>query len=459
MDPRGRSLRFLPLAAALLLVVGLQSSMAYLRGSSDALPARSVVLISIDTLRPDRLGAYGYDRPTSPTLDALAADGARFAACVAPAPWTPPSHISMLTGLYPSRTGIRAVSDDLRPEVHTLAEEMRARGFHTAAVVGSDLVLPCARCRAGFDSLTEVPWRGNPDGQGPVVADRGDDVTAAAVHWLDARDARDRFFLFVHYYDVHSDYRPRPAMALRFGADPNDMEPGNTTYLIDRRESSDIPVRDQEQMKRLYDAEVRQLDELLRTLFDSLKARNLWSDTLIVVAADHGEEFLEHGGLLHGRTLYEELVHVPLIMRGPGVPHGRVISHVVSLVDLMPTILDAVGAPPRDGLTGRSLLPMLTGADRDWVERAASEADQTRRKRMVRVGNLKLIEDRGTGYELYDLAQDPRERHNLAAERPEQVGVLAGEMRAVLTDGTPSATGTLDNATRERLRALGYLDE
>jgi arylsulfatase A-like enzyme len=459
MIPPGKHLRPIAVAAALLIGAALLEGTALRDGGAGALPARRVVLVSIDTLRPDHLGAYGAARATSPTLDELAADGARFAKCVAPAPWTPPSHVSMLTGLYPSRTGVRSVGDELRPGVHTLAATLRERGFQTAAVIASDLVLPCARCREEFESVTEIPWRGDGSPDSPVIVDSGDAVTNAAERWLAARRPDDRFFLFVHYYDVHSDYRPRPDMARRFGADPADLEPGDNRWLIDKRDHGDVSPAALAQMQRLYDGEIRQLDDVLRNFFAYLRAHGLWEGTLIVVTADHGEEFLEHGGLLHGRTLYEELVRVPLILRGPGVPRGRVVPHVVSTVDVVPTILAAVGAPPPDGLDGRSLLPLLAGDDRRWADRAASEADQTHRKRMVRVGPLKLIHDDETGDELYDLRDDPGERRNVAAERPREVADLAATMASTLAGAAPAGAPRLDDATRERLRALGYLND
>jgi arylsulfatase A-like enzyme len=445
--------------AGALLAGGLLFGSALRPSTTGDPPARRVVLISIDTLRADRLGAYGAARPTSPTLDALARGGARFASCVAAAPWTPPSHVAMLTGLYPSRNGVQAVTDQLRPGVATLAGEMRAHGFATAAVIASDLVIPCTRCRQDFDSVTEIPSRGDQVNGGPVVVDSGEDVTNAALDWLRMHGARDRFLLFLHYYDVHSDYRPRPAIALRFGADPHNLEPGNNRFLIDNRMNADLPRPAIEQMRRLYDGEIRQLDEVLRGLFDFLQAHGLWEGTLIVVTADHGEEFLEHGGLLHGRTLYEELLHVPLILSGPGIPRGRVVPNVVSLVDLAPTILEAVGVPAGSTLDGHSLMPLLAGDDRSWQNRAASEADQEHRKRMLRAGNLKLIEDRSSGAELYDLASDPGERHNVAADRPAVVADLALAFQRMLPASAPHGPEILSDEARQRLRALGYLDE
>ncbi|HEY2387158.1 MAG TPA: sulfatase [Candidatus Binatia bacterium] len=459
MSRPGKHLRLASVAAALLVGAALLCGAALRADVTGVLPARRVVLVSIDTLRPDHLGAYGAPRATSPTLDALAAEGTRFTTCVAPAPWTPPSHVSMLTGLYPSRTGVRGVRDELRPGVHTLAAMLRARGFLTAAVIASDLVLPCARCREDFESVTEIPWRGDGSPSSPVIVDSGVEVTRAAERWLATRAPADRFLLFVHYYDVHSDYRPRPEMARRFGADPGNLEPGDNRWLIDNREHGAVSPAALTQMQRLYDGEIRQLDDVLRGLFAYLRARGLWEGTLVVVTADHGEEFLEHGGLLHGRTLYEELVRVPLILRGPGVPRGRVVRHVASLVDVVPTILAAVGVPPPDALDGRSLLPLVAGDDVRWADRAASEADQTRRKRMVRVGPLKLIRDEAGGDELYDLRDDPGERRNLAAERPREVAELAAAMASMLAGAAPAAPPTLDDDTRARLRALGYLDE
>jgi hypothetical protein len=164
-------------------------------------------------------------------LDRFAVEGTRFATCIAAAPWTPPSHVSMLTGLYPAHHGIRNVGYPLQPGVRLLSERLRERGFRTAAIVASDIVLPDARCRAGFEHYQEIPWRRARPTPGPEVLNTGADVTAAATAWLEGLASDDPFFLFLHYYDVHSDYAPEPRVGALLGASPN-LEPGSTSFLV-----------------------------------------------------------------------------------------------------------------------------------------------------------------------------------------------------------------------------------
>ena len=198
-------------------------------------PVSRVVLISIDTLRADRLGSYGYTRPTSPVLDALAREGMRFARCTATSPWTSPSHMSMLTGLYPSRHGIRGHSNALRAGVETLAQQLQTRGFHTAAIVASDLVLPCEACKAAFEYYRDFEWQKTPDAAGPSILNRAADVNKAAVAWLRDLPPAAPFFLFLHYYDVHADYAPEPRFARLLGAD-SDLTPGTAAFLVSARD-------------------------------------------------------------------------------------------------------------------------------------------------------------------------------------------------------------------------------
>ncbi len=420
-------------------------------------PVNRIILISIDTLRADRLGAYGYARPTSPVLDAFAADGVLFARCSASSPWTPPSHTSMLTGLYPSRHGVFEVGRELRAGVRTLAEEFGARGFRTAAVVASDLVLPCKRCKSTFEHYDEIEWERKDGRSGPRVLNRAADINAAALAWLGGLPPEAPFFLLLHYYDVHSDYAPEPRFARMFGAGP-DLEPGETDSLIATRQGRTMQPHEVEQIQRLYDAEIRQLDTRLGELFDELVRRGIWEDALIVVTSDHGEEFREHGGFLHGRTLYEEVLHVPLIVRGPGIPAGRVVDAMVSLADIMPTMLALARVPVPDGLDGHALLPLLADGAAVWPELVLSEADHFNERQAIRAGQYKLIRSKSADDELYDLAADPGEHDNLADRERARSADLAGRMRGVLAGRSPARVRPLTEVERARLRVLGYVD-
>lgn len=453
-DPaRGvRVLRLIPFACLLIALGGRVATTV-----PGALPVQRVILISVDTLRADRLGAYGYPLPTSPVLDRFAAEGTRFATCIAAAPWTLPSHLSMLTGLYPARHGAVHLRRPLRTGVRLVSEELQGRGFRTAAIVASDLVLPNERCRRGFDHYQELPWRNDGTAPGPTVLNTGAQITTEATTWLEGLAPDDPFFLFLHYYDVHSDYAPEPRFQALLGAGP-DLEPGSSTFLIDRREEGPVAPPEHVQMQRLYDAEIRQLDEHLGRLFDALQRLGLWSRTLILVTSDHGEEFQEHGRLLHGRAVYEETMHVPLLMRGPGVPQGRVITELTSHVDLTPTILAATRTGIIEQLDGVSLLPLLAGTDLGRPDFVVGGATQFGRVRMVRTARFKFIDHRDQADELYDLALDPGERTNIIAHEPTRHARMADRLAGSGNRSLNNPVGQLSITDRERLRALGYLD-
>ncbi len=416
-----------------------------------------VILISIDTLRADHLGAYGYSRPTSPTLDALAAQGARFTNCVAVSPWTLPSHVSMFTGLYPSHNGVTGTGTELKRHVRTLVDLLSQRDFATGAVIAADLVLPCRRCRSGFDSVTYFEWKAEPGSEGPSILDTGEDVTEAAIRWLDKNGEHD-FFLFLHYYDLHSDYAPKETFARAVGAKMENPQAGSHEYLLRHRDTGNLRPEEVEQAAALYDGEIRKVDSLLKEVLAFVKRRGWWDKTLIVVTSDHGEEFQEHGGLLHGRKMYEELLHVPLIIKGPGIPAGKVVPAVVQHTDIAPTILAATGTPLPEGLDGRSLLELVAGRERSWKNQAVAEADHFHRKQMARAESLKLIVDRSGAVELYDLESDPAEQTNLAAARPTAVARLKRLLPELLGAATnPAPARPLSPRERQRLQALGYL--
>ncbi len=440
-------------AACLLLALGGRLATPV----SGPLPVRRVILVSVDTLRADRLGAYGYPRPTSPILDRFASEGTRFATCIAASPWTLPSHISMLTGLYPTHHGALHVRQPLRTGVRLVSEELAGHGFRTAAIVASDLVLPNEGSRRGFEHYQEFPWRDLAATSGPSILNTGAEVTAAATTWLEHLTADDSFFLFLHYYDVHSDYSPEPRFRTLLGADA-DLEPGSSTFLIAHRDDGALTAKERLQTQRLYDAEIRQLDAHLGTLFGALRELGLESRTLVVVTSDHGEEFREHGRLLHGRALYEESMHVPLIMRGPGVPRGHVVTQLTSHVDITPTILAATGTGLADQLDGSSLLRSLTAFDDERPDFVVGGATHRGDVRMVRTARFKLIDRRVGNDELYDLELDPGERTNIIAHQPSRHAGLARRFARSGGQLSNDPVGQLSTTDRERLRALGYLD-
>ena len=443
-----------PAAALLLLAIAAFGG----AGCHDA-PPRNLLLISLDTLRADHLGCYGYGRPTSPFLDSLAKDGVVFERAFSAAPWTLPSHTSLFTGLYPSQHGVKNEGFSVPKDVLTLPQALGERGFATAAVVSAHFLAPRYGLDRGFERYIVVPTNTRHGGAATTVS-------AYGLEWL-AKENRRPFFLFLHYMDIHSDYAAAPRFESLFSAPYQGPVDGSTRQLREfMGKQIAFDAADRARLVDLYDAEIRQLDGALETLFTKLREQGTLEHTLVVVTADHGEEFFEHGGVLHGQSHYQELLHVPLILVGPGLPRGRRIATPVSLVDLAPTLLALFGAPAPLTLAGRDLAPLWRTPDASWPERDLfAEADRTieRRdtERAVIRGDWKLVLHRDTGErELYDLAADPREQANLAQQDPARAAQLADELTSALASEkhAPELPPVSDDERRQ-LQALGYLGE
>ena len=419
-------------------------------------PITNLVIVSIDTLRPDVLEAYGQPRPTSPAILAFARDGLVAEIAVSPSPWTLPAHASLLTGLYPTRHGVSSLVVGLPAQAQTLAERLSAAGFRTAAIVNSQYLSERYGWRRGFDEYEYVEE--TPSDSEPTA------VHARALEWLE-RSSAEPFFLFLHYYDVHSDYRSLPRYEQELLRPYRGRTNGRTRQLLlYERGEFRLRPRDARHLLDRYAAGVRQMDDGVAALLAAIEARGLAPRTLVILTSDHGEEFLEHGGVLHGRTLYDEVVRVPLILRGPGVPAGRRLPGPASLVDVVPTALSLLGLPVPDGLDGVDLSRHFeAGIPRD--RSVFSEADQRNQRtdslRAVRRGDWKLVLDRFTGrLALYDLAGDPGERVDVSAAQPERVRELRAEIEAFMAQppvGKPPVVAEFDAEEIEALRALGYL--
>jgi len=425
-------------------------------------PSLNVVLVSLDTLRADHLGCYGYGRPTSPALDALAAAAVRFASVTAPAPWTLPSHATLLTGLYPHRHGVKNYGTRLDDVTPTLASILAAKGYRTGAIVNHHFLGPNFGLMRGFAEADYVSEWSDDDPATRRLIDRSDLITDKAIAWL-AR-AEPPFFLFLHYFDLHSDYAPRPEYRAMFAGDYAGAIDGSTEQLLAiRANGTRLDPADRDHLVALYDAEIRQLDDQLARLFRALDARGLSDRTLLVVTSDHGEEFMEHGSVLHGRTMYQEVIAVPLLVRGPGIPRGVRVAQNVSLADLAPTILDVLGVAAPLGIDGRSVAGYWREPDRLHPEHLAfAEADWTNAqpdiKRMVRREGHKLHLDRTTdATELYDVLADPDEQHDLGAQQDDRVRELRADLDAFARDERPPVTVAPPTGdVLDRLRALGY---
>lgn len=434
----------------------------------------NVILVSIDTLRADHLSAYGYDRPTSPSIDALAASGLLFRQAYSHSPKTTPSHMTLMTSLYPAvhrvlnRTG-REIDSRLSPDIPTLPEMLHRAGYRSAAFTAGGNMNGGIGFARGFDRFEHMPVDAAPTFEAGADALR---------RWQADRDDRRPFFLFLHTVQVHGPYLPPPTDRALF-VDPDYAGPivSDRERLAARAAASGRSLatefwatadprspRELQHLRNLYDACIHYTDAQIGRLLEVVDELGLRDTTAVVLLADHGEEFMEHGGLRHN-SVFEELLHVPLIVRLPpaaGLDAHGIVEPSVRLVDVTPTLLDLVGLPTPGHLQGSSLLPRIRGTGdpprfvfAHWRERGV---------RSLRSGRFKLIrihED----LHVFDLLTDPAERHPVEAEHPAVLARLARDLkrlmeasRATAARVAPGDATSLDPATRERLRALGYLD-
>lgn len=438
----------------------------FLRRAPSPTAGKNVLLVSLDTLRADRMSAYGAKRPTTPRMAALAAKGARFGSARAPASSTPPSHMTMLTGASPCTHGVWGVHvEDQPPEnLESLAQILGREGYSTRAVTENAFVGAPWGFARGFDSFLE--FKGTPRSDGRIAAPTGLGPQTFAAARRALRSVADRrFFLFVHTYQVHAPREPAEPYASLY---PATESPGLTT---EQQPAAHNPA---DHDLRRYDQLVRQLDDLVGGLLDELDALGLREETLVVLTSDHGEAFFEHDVSGHGFWVWEEVLRIPLILAGPGVPPGVRPDEVVGLQDLVPTILDLVGQPSPAGLDGRSLRRLLNGDTLPerfhYAETAPGGVRALSSKRFK-------IHRRGARVRdiAFDLAKDPRETVPIPlaewAELPLAEAADLLRLRGVLDDWAAKCDqqremaaakrikqAGVDPLRREKLRALGYID-
>ena len=415
-----RAFRFgavIVLAAAAAALIGRERLQRLLPSS-----ARPLLLVSIDAVRADRVGCYGHSGGRTPSLDALAARGLRFAQATTVAPLTLPAHASLLTGTFPVRHGVRDNAGfRLAGDVPALAEVLRGRGYRTGAFVGSATLGAHTGLDRGFERYDA----------GTESARSGEAVVAGALEWLEGNRGRP-FFAWVHLYDPHA---PHEAPA---------------------------PYRSQfpETPEGAYDAEIASSDALVGRLLEALRSDGRLEATVIAVTADHGESLGEHQERGHAFFVYDATIQVPLIVAAPGLP-PRTVSDQVSLVDVMPTLLELVEAPAPADVQGRSLLsdplPPLPAVVETWAPRLRYGWSELV---AIRDGHDKLI--RAPRPELYDLRRDPAETEDLAARDPERVAALERRLADILSGlggaVVPGAPSVAEAALEARLRTLGDLD-
>lgn len=425
----------------------------------------NVLLYVADTLRADHLGCYGYERPTSPHIDAFARSAVLFERAVAQSSWTRPAVAALLTGRHPQEHGARRLMDALRPDVPTMAEMLRAAGYATAAFVTNLNVAAKFGFARGFDNFHYLPERKDRPGVYASAAE----LNAAAFGWL-AEHRAGPFFLYLHASDPHAPYRPQGPGARRFvppGIHPtiDEATPLRRLLAEPRLATPDNVAL----LAGLYDADVAALDEGFGAVLAEVRKLGIAGSTLVVFVADHGEEFHEHGGFEHGRTLYEEVVRVPLIVRIPGRTRaGRRVSRLVRQIDVLPTVLGALGLEVPEDLPGRPLLSEDGAADASAPAAALMETRlHPRALAGIVLGRWKAVwrEDRPGAVKLFDLARDPGERRDLSAERPivagyaKQTALRVQLAIAARAPRPPGATRVVDPQTEQRLRALGYVGQ
>lgn len=405
-------------------------------------PRVNLVLISLDTLRADHLGSYGYARPTSPTSDArIATQGTLFERVSTSFPHTVGSHMTLFTGVDPCVHGLdqTAWKDTrrVRDHVTTLAEALRAAGYETAAFTENAWVTAQIGFDRGFATFVEDSGVGFNNGNVEVTFRRG-------AEWL-ATHGREPFFLFLHTYQVHEPYEPPPGYVEQVAS-------GHGTDRV-------------AQENALYDGEIRYTDDVLARLLAALEQSGLEGNTLLVVTADHGQHFGEHRTFGHSTTLYEPVLHVPLILRGPGIPAGLRIPDPVGLIDVAPTVLELLGVPAPKDIQGRSLVPALHG---EALPPRDTYAELPERGLLaVRRGSLKLIlAQKSDAKFAFDLAADPGEEVDIASRLPATLWQqIADDHREhcrhdapMPSSDEPAPASIVNGQVRQKLEALGYAE-
>lgn len=421
---------------------------------------RNVLVYLTDTLRADHLRVYEPEtRVETPGLSSWARRAATFLSGHSQENWTKPSCATLLSGLFPWEHHATSEEAVVPESVELLGERLGDEGFHTGAFIANGFVSDRFGFRQGWSTYRNYIREGRRN-QARFVAE---DV----LHWLDERPEDRPFFLYVHTIDPHVPYMPPPDDLTRYDAEPYegvvDFRQNRTLLEGVKGGSIRLSARDRVRLEALYDGEITYHDRHFASVMESLARRGLDDETIVVFTADHGEEFWDHDSVGHGHSVWEELIRVPLIIRWPGVTDGaQRIDEAVGLVDVMPTILEALGEEVPDELSGRSVAQLLRGGREDAPRPTVTGFMNG--WRTIVVGRYKLIQRTTSHIGLYDLGADPEETVDLAASRPIAVRYLRGLLGMTLAGAErppaqrehEATRTTIDEATREQLEALGY---
>jgi arylsulfatase A-like enzyme len=418
----------------------------------------NVVIYLIDTLRADHLGLYGYDRPTSPNLDRFAEDAIVFESMQAQSSWTKPVVASIMTGLLPQQHGVQGREDNLAADARTIASILRLAGFATHAISTNSTVFSDFNFDVGFHVFDELGERPTDE-----VHQLSDAVNERFFGWLEGRPMDRPFFAFLHTTDPHEPYVPRQPYRDLLAADV--LNPTITKGPSARRALEADPTLDRDRLRRdmehLYDAEIAFNDAQFGVLVERLKADGLYDSSLIIVLSDHGDEFLEHGAWSHGGTLFQELLHVPLIVKLPDQQRGgERVAERAQHVDVFPTVMQVAGLDYTVDGPGTSLLVLdqSPGVNRPVISHLALTPTL---QESVLSDSLKLIRRAPPGAQirsfLFDLQADPGEVAPISRSIAE--GYLTGLLKRAALSGVAGSGGQLilDPEMTEQLRALGYI--
>ncbi len=431
-------------------------------------PDTNVLLVILDTVSAASVSSFGLGKPLTPAIDRLAAAGVAFQNTFSPAPWTKPAFSSMFTGLMPNRCGMSRVTAVLDPRFETLATAFAKKSFQTSAVISHFLVGARFGMGQGYARYDETPsLHPRPH---ETITSRA--VTDTAVNWLDAR-GRGPFFLTVHFFDPHYNFYHHKEFDRTSGYS-GPLKPGlPIDVLLDMRPH--LTAVDIDYLRNLYFEEIAFTDHHLARLIDYLDKAGLADNTLVILAADHGEEFMQRGWIGHTISLHNELIHVPLLFRLPGTIRPGVCRTPVSTLDLWPTLADLFGLPPPAyGLDGCSMAPLLEAPDDagdpgraifsevDYVplyDRKAKDELIAFKTALVMDGHKLIHNRRDESWLLYDLAADPAEKNSLLGQRPFE-NALRRELTRWEKARNPirvDAPDFLKPDEIEKLKSLGYL--
>lgn len=432
------------------------------RESSAAQAPQNVLIVLVDTLRADKLSPYDPEsRVRTPGLLSFVEDATTFDHAHTQENWTKPSVATLLSSLMPWEHTATQHESRVPQSVQLLPEVLEDAGYYTGSFIANGYVSD----RFGFDQGWATYRNYIREGRRTPVQY----VAADVLNWLDERPSEKPFFLYVHTIDPHVPYRP-PREFLELYGDPDYRGPVNfrrDATLLENIKLGRVRLRerDRQHLVALYDGEISYHDVHFRAILDGLERRGLSENTMVVVTSDHGEELFDHGSVGHGHSVYEELLHIPLFVRLPGQPTLRRVNTPVGLVDIMPTILEALGIDAPAELSGRSFLRALQGRGQQRHRGTISAFMEN--WRTYTVGTWKLIQRPGNRSRLYDLATDPREQHDIAAERPDMVHWLRGELGLRMAETQAqrpqrrrrhrAQSTEIDEETAAQLRALGYL--